>query len=388
MSKLDDVTNAILEILNEHSESGISKNGLIQMLIKKKISSRETFYSFYKEGRFARIFEERGDGKYQKLYPTNSTKNLTIFKSKLQKLEKLLDFMEKWDYGDLVENPKDVAKNLEVDYKKFEFWLHYNTHFEDTTDIDHTYKIKRKKKTGQRRIYSVMGRHDLLKNLPLFLTSKVSEYVKDEESNKEYFLLIQPIIIRTLKLLKEDYVRSNLVAEPSLIHFLRPDEKISLQLKINLVTGISDPNINSNFLKVLGRYYFSIATSLSKNMQLESSREQKIVSDVIKEFYSKNTELENITEITDWQKFIAAHESHEKMPDKLHEEFHQIYDHSIGGRMIELSENIKNNDPYFLRNYYIELFQILDIFTEPEIKIICFHDQKMRERENEIEQIK
>ena len=387
MSKIDEITEGISDVLKEHSESGITKNRLIQNLIKRKICSRETFYAYYKAGKFTRIFEERGEGKYQKLYPTNSAKNLTVFKLKLQKLEKLLDFVQKWDYGDLLYQPQNTAKNLKINFKRFEFWLTYHTHFEDTTDVDHLMKRKKKTKTDTRRVYSVMGRHDLLKNLPLFLVNKISEYAKDEEAGKEYFLLIQPIIIRSLRILQSHYSYSNLLTDHLLMILYQSNNEKSIKLKINLVTGISDPNVNANFLKVLGRYYFALSTEFAKKMQMESSKEQKIVSDVIKEFYVKNTDLDNLTEITDWNNFLSVHEISKKIPDKLHEEFHKIYDDSIGVRLIEKSENIKNNDPYFLRNYYVELFNILDIMTESETKILCFHDQKMREKEIKVEEL-
>ena len=376
MSKIENIIEGISEILKEYSESGITKNRLIQKLIERKLCSRETFYAYYKAGKLARVFEERGEGKYQKLYPTNSAKNLTIFKIKLQKLEKMIDFVKEWDYGDLLHQPKNTAKNLKIDFKRFEFWLAYHTHFEDTTDVDHIMHRKKKTKSAIGRVYSVMGRHDLLKNLPLFLANRISEYAKDEESSKEYFLLVQPIIIRVLKILQSHYTTSNLLTDNSLRLLYQPDNKKSIKLKINLVTGISDPNVNANFLKILGRYYFALSTEFAKNMQLESSKEQKIVSDVIKEFYIKNPDLDNITEITDWNNFLLVHETSNRISDKLHEEFHKMYDGSIGVRLIEKSENIKNNDPYFLRNYYVELFHILDIMTEPETKILCFHDQK------------
>ena len=386
MSKVENITDGISDILKEYSESGITKNRLIQNLIERKVCSRETFYSYYKAGKFGRLFEERGEGKYQKLYPTNSTKNLTVFKLKLQKIEKMLDFVKEWDYGDLLWQPQNTAKNLKVNSKQFKFWLSYHTHFEDVSDVDHIMNRKKKSKSMDVVVYSVMGRHDFLKNLPLFLVNKISEYAKDEESSKEYFLLIQPIIIKTLKTLQSHYTSSNLLTDNSLNMFYKPNNEKSIKLKIKLITGISDPNVNANFLKILGRYYFALSTQFAKDMQLESSREQKIVSDVIKEFYVKNPDLEDVTEITDWNNFLLVHETSDKISDKLHEEFHKMYDDSIGVRLIEKSENVKNNDPYFLRNYYVELFHILDIMTEPETKILCFHDQKMRERENKIEE--
>ena len=382
MEKKDKIISGVRRILLDYEDTGIFKSRLIEILQKEKICFKKTFYAYLNDGKFEGVFEERGENRYKKIYPTENSRNLTIFKNKLEKIDKLLDFIGSSDVGDLIYTPEKMAEHRNLKLKEMGWWFRRHEHFTQSINVTEAKEAlgTEGKKSEQ---FSLAARYDLLKNLPLFLSGKISEYTKNKtmELDQEYFTAIQPLVFKSLEILRQDYPHSTLCQKSLLDDIFKMSDNPQKTINIHSLKGVSSPYITVNFLKILTRYYFNLSILFSDDMSPESRNEQKKVSRVIEEFYPKNNSLDKYDKILTWENIDNALDPKPSITDEVMEAYYGLGEQSIAVHFINDLNSIENNDMYFIRMYTLELFKTLDIFTDVELRWLCFCDQKLREKE-------
>ena len=155
-----------------------------------------------------------------------------------------------------------------------------------------------------------------------------------------------------------------------------------------MVKGNPINDISAEFLRVLGRYYFSISHKFSKKHKIDSCKEQKIISEFVKSFYQKsnisNDKFSEKLTVDLIKKYFLTIEN----PDK------RIFTRGILKRIHEAEETIAwkfsmryeryaNNDPFIIANYYKEWVFSLGIFSHLEKRIFEAFAEDSEEYEQE-----
>ncbi len=333
----------------------------------------------------ANIIELRSpEGKITPLcFPTKSNLMLVKLKEKFKLVTALLDLIEKYPtLGDgfiPIPDFKKLGASDEV--------LPPDSGTEDTSDLN--LEIIHSKETLFQSNYPISfvtlrvhkARHDLLKELPLFLTwylnqpkLKYSKQVKEE-----CIKILTPIFLRALKILHADYSDT--------IHFSRQaHEEIKTRLPrdsailTRLVKSASMPHIDSEFLHILGRYYYTISKQFSKQMMFNSSKEQTLVSDFIASFYGltdeekasnkKDLDIKDIEAIIELSNDFSLLRSKE---DMLKTEY------GFDKNSIPIRLGLYNTDALHIRIYYMAHFLTLGIFTNDQQSLLnyCLEKQKV-----------
>lgn len=371
----------------QYELTGISKNELVRILQDQQIASRVTVLEYLPEmadPKKANIIELRTpEGKITPLcFPTKSNLMLVKLKEKFKLVNALLDLIEKHPaLGDGFIPIPDFKKLQDSDEV-----LPPDSGTEDTSDLN--LEIIHSKKTPFQSKYPISfvtlrvhkARHDLLKELPLFLTwylnqprLKYSKQVKEE-----CIKILTPIFLRALKILHVDYSDT--------IHFSRQaQEEIKTRLPrdsavlTRLVKSAPMPHIDSEFLHVLGRYYYTISKQFSKQMAFNSSKEQTLVSNFIASFYG----------LTDEEK--ASNEEDLDTKDieaiiKLSNDFSLLRskedtlktEYGFDKNSVPIRLGLYNTDALHIRTYYMEHFLTLGIFTKNQQSLLnyCLDKQK------------
>ncbi len=312
------------------------------------------------------------------LFPTPSNQALVKLKEKFKAVKNLLDLAEKYPLlGDCFITPlnlKDVLKSNEK--------LPPDTGVEDRS-ILYTELIRAKKSSFGKvepfiTLRSHKARHDLLKELPLFLTTylnsskmKFSKQVK-EESIK----ILTPIFLRSLKIFNNDYLESLNVSKKAkeTIQNTAPRDSI---VQIRLVKSSPMPHLEVEFLKILGRYYYSMSKQFSKKMEFDSCKEQKLVSKFIMSFYNVNDSQNDSSDELDShdiEKIISLNSnfslSREK-DDTIHE--YGFDKDSIVIRLLKtFTKEGSSDDALHIRLYYLKLFLTLGLFSKKEQQLLNY----------------
>ncbi|QMU54711.1 MAG: hypothetical protein GKS07_07395 [Nitrosopumilus sp.] len=390
MEKKDKIISGVRRILLDYEDTGIFKSKLIEILQREKICFKKTFYAYLNDGKFEGVFEEKGDNRYKKIYPTENSRNLTIFKHKLEKLDKLLDFIGGSDVGDVIWTPERMAECRNIELEEMGWWFRRHEHF---TQSIHIMESNASLGTGSQTSeqFSLSARYDLLKNLPLFLSAKISEYTQNQtmELDQEYFTAIQPLVFKSLQILRHDYPRSTLCQSSLLDDIFKMADSPQKTINLHSLKGVSSQHITVNFLKILTRYYFNLSIVFSDDMAHESRNEQKKVSRVIEEFYPKNNAFDKYDKILTWENIDSILEATTPPANEVLAAYYGLGERSLAMHFMDDLNSIENNDLYFVRIYTLELFKTIDIFTDVELRWLCYCDQKLREKEiAEVDKIK
>ena len=390
MEKRDKIISGVRRILLDYEDTGIFKSQLIEILQKEKICFKKTFYAYLNDGKFEGVFEERGNNRYKKIYPTENSRNLTIFKHKLEKLDKLLDFIGGSDVGDVIWTPEKMAADRKLDLNEVGWWFRRHDHYTQSIHVTKSNaSLDTKSQTSEQ--FSLSARYDLLKNLPLFLSAKISEYTQNQtmELDQEYFTAIQPLVFKSLQILRHDYPRSTMCQSSLLDDIFKMADSPQKTINIHSLKGVSSQHITVNFLKILTRYYFNLSIVFSDDMTPESRNEQKKVSRVIEEFYPKNDAFDKYDKILTWENIDSILEPITPATNEVLAAYYGLGERSLAMHFITDLISIESNDLYFVRMYTLELFKTLDIFTDVELRWLCYCDQKLREREiSEVDKVK
>lgn len=275
------------KILAEHEVNGISKNQLITKL--KKIASRVTIYKYWDEILNKKILvEKKFKSKQKRCFPTEENKKLDLLQKKLDILEDTIRFIEKHDnVGDCFATTHDI-KNIELFRipNKLQKQFKINQLFK----WDSVNSKSSKEKYVSFTIYSLTARRDFFKELPLFLIYYINNLKEKypNEVKEEYNVLIKPIIERSFYNLSKDY-SEYFTSSNSFRKLLRKNLPRDKDAQIFAVKGHTHPNQIIEFLKILGRLYFCMSIIYSKKLQHNSTKEQIMISNMIKSFYESLT---------------------------------------------------------------------------------------------------
>lgn len=373
------------EILSKYEVSGMSKNRLIQELQDLQVASRVTVLEYLPEmadPKRGNIIELRTPkGKITPIcFPTKSNLVLVKLKEKFRLVDKLLDLIEKYPaLGDgFIPIPrfKDLYKNNEK--------LPPDSGTEDTTNLNIEMIHSNKTTFGETltvvflRVHK--ARHDLLKELPLFLTWYLNQpkLKYSKQIKEECIKILTPIFLRALKILHNDYANS--------IHFSKQAKELIQQtlprdasVMTQVIKSYTMLHINSEFLHILGRYYYTISKQFSAKMMLNSSNEQRLVSDIIASFYGldnvESPQNENELDKQDIETIIKL--SGDLNSDREKEKTLKT-EYGFDKNSIPIRLGLYNTDALHIRIYYTELFLGLGLFTKKEQTFLryCLEKQK------------
>jgi len=141
-----------------------------------------------------------------------------------------------------------------------------------------------------------------------------------------------------------------------------------------LIKGLPNEDISTEFLRILGRYYFLISSNLS-NFKIDSTKEQKTISEFVTLFYSKseipNDKLsEGLNRELIIEYWLDSHKPKKRFYkpgmlerlDKIHE--------GLGGKFAYKFDRDANNDPFVIASFYNEWIFRLGVFSNLEKRII------------------
>jgi len=228
-------------------------------------------------------------------------------------------------------------------------------------------------------VWSNNGRRDFLKDLSTFLVNFIY-HPKNKFSNQlkeELMKMITTLITKSLKIYQHDYYEY----PNNSIQFYdkcKKNLKKNMILFIMLDKGAALPDIEAEFLKTLGRYYYCISRKFSKNMKYNSCKEQKVISNFINAFFQdrklehnvdkkySNNELLNIINETKIASLVSSKGEKDSLVAKLRK--------SLTGKLIQLFVDSENyfDDNHTIKEYYFGLFFELDLFSNVEKQILRY----------------
>lgn len=393
LSKKKEVFEKTREIISRYEQTGISKNSLIAELQHAQIASRMTVLEYLPEmtdPKRGNIIDLRvPEGKINPLcFPTKSNLSLVELKKKFKLVKDLLDLIEEYPaLGDCfipIPKFKELAKSNEK--------IEPNSGFKDTSHL--YFEIINAKKTSfidqdvSFILRSHKARQDILKELPVFLTLYLnsSKMKYSNQVKKESIKILTPTFLRTLKIFNEDYSETINVSKKAkeVIQNNIPPNSVVL---IGLVKSQVMPNLQVEFLKILGRYYYTISKQFSKQMRFDSSDEQKTISKVITSFYSEQkNESDETYDIDDIEKILSLNNVFRLSEDRniTLKEAYGLGNDSLVLKLVKTFEknNIHGDDALHIKIYYLKLFLFLELFNEKEqqiLKYVIEQDQKTLE---------
>lgn len=375
------------EILSKYELTGISKNELVRILQEQQVASRVTVLEYLPEmadPKKANIIELRvPEGKITPLcFPTKSNLVLVKLKEKFKLVSALLDLIEKYPtLGDgfiPIPDFKKLGDSNEL--------MPSDSGTEDTSVLSVEMIHSKKAVSQSSHAISIIAlrvhkaRHDLLKELPLFLTwylnqpkLKYSKQVKEE-----CIKILTPIFLRALQILHADYADT--------MHFSRQAREViknrlprDSAVITRVIKSASMPHIDSEFLHIIGRYYYTISKQFSKQMTFNSSKEQTLVSNFIASFYGLTDEekesdekgldtqdIEAIIKLSNDASLLRGKE------DTLKTEY------GFDKNSIPIRLGLYNTDALHIQTYYMEHFFALGIFTKNQQSLLnyCLDKQK------------
>ncbi|MDF2426049.1 MAG: hypothetical protein OPY08_06420 [Nitrosopumilus sp.] len=391
-SKKQPIFEKISEVVSEYELTGITKNELVRILQQEGIASRMTFYEYLDA-----MVDPKGANTIQMIvpkgqinaicFPTPANQIMVQLKTKFKSVVNLLDLIKKYpSLGDCFIPLPNLEKVF--DGEKIPPETGFEHHSSLYSEIIHSKNYT----FGDSRSYITLrfhgARRDILQDLSIFLThylySPHRKYSK--QIQEECIKILTPTFLHALKILNNDYVETINVSK---------ELKETIQLKapkdaavfVILIKAPSMPQIEVEFLKILGRYYYTISKQFSKKMELDSCKEQQIISKVIKNFYCENELENNMDEQLDSQdieNIIKLNNNLSVNRDKESELKH-VYGFDENSLAIKLVKTFSKDeedtdDALHIKIYYLKLFLSLDIFSKKEQQIIEYvlkHDEKV-----------
>ena len=353
----------IVKVVQEYeSKGGITKNQVVTILTSEYGGGRSTYWKYFgiliKE---QHIELKRYKKKQERLFPTDSKKQIQEFEDKIKSVNKLLKLLEQYpDVGDCVilgENdgiPKLTPYHLK-EIKRKKRVIGY------TVDFDRI--------VNPSEHYCLQARYDILKNIPIFLVNYVNDPLNkfSKKTITESMEIINPIMVDCIYKVQKEYSKSIYYSNKFL-------EKHKNNTKISLIKGLPNEDISTEFLRILGRYYFLISSNLS-NFKIDSTKEQKTISEFVTLFYSKseipNDKLsEGLNRELIIEYWLDSHKPKKRFYkpgmlerlDKIHE--------GLGGKFAYKFDRDANNDPFVIASFYNEWIFRLGVFSNLEKRII------------------
>lgn len=284
----------------------------------------------------------------EKLFPTDKKKKVDEFYLKLTSVERLLDFIEKTpQIGDCYENSKN---------NKF---LGSPNNIEAETIRKHT--------KNEIEVYTLQARHDILEKMPLFLINYINDKKNDfsKDAKSDCMKIITPLIIRCVSNLQHDYSESVYCTNKFI-----EESKVTTHVYFGKIDA--EPDIIAEFLKILGRYYFLISMKFTTRMNIDSCKEQKIISDFMNAFYPKSKinrkkyETILIETIVDYiiskPPYNLVSPSEKKILDSVMG--------NISGKLIKKYLLYGETDPLTIFEYYLKWIIYHGIFSKLEKEMV------------------
>ena len=391
-SKKQPIFEKISEIVSKYELTGITKNELVRILQQEGIASRMTFYEYFDamtDPKGANIIQMRvPKGKINAIcFPTPANQVLVKLKEKFKSITNLLNLIKKYpELGDCFIPLPKLTKILGGKKIAPETGFQYDTSL--YTDLIHSKKTS----FGESRSYITLrshgARHDILKELSVFLTHYLNSPKRkySKQVKEECIKILTPTFLCSLKILSEDYVDTINVSRElkKTIQLTAPKDS---GVFIGLVKAPTIPQIEIEFLKILGRYYYTISKQFSKKMEIDSCREQKIISQVIKNFYCELDVTNNVDEELDSQdikRIFGLNNNFSTNRDKENElkNTYGFDEHSLAIKLVKTFSQDEENtdDSLHIKIYYTKLFLSLGIFNKKERQIMEYdlkHDEKV-----------
>jgi hypothetical protein len=356
-------------IVKEYEDKGgITKNEACRILMADHGGSRSTYWKG-----FEYLLSNNGDNLIEsrivppnkqqtKLFPTESNKKMTEFQNKLDHVESILNLIEKNpSIGDCYFN--DIKnKRITKFSKKFAIY------FQQEAD-----SIRKTNEEKYLDIYTLQARHDLLEKLPLFLY----DYVQDPDNGltnvkEECLKNCNPFIERCLKILQEDYSNS-----PFFSNTWANECKSNTHVWNG--RGQIIPNIESEFLKIIGRYYFLISKELADKFKIDSCDEQKTISNFAMAFYPRKKIMrgfdpikEQIVDSDDLYNYkwkTVSNLNTAELPISVPDDIPDAFD-TLGNRLMHGFYDDDFNDPAGIVEYYLNWIISLKILSSVELEMI------------------
>lgn len=401
---LEEASRNIIQIVKEHSDQGgITKNEAVRKLSHDFGGSRSTYWKC-----FEYLLDPNGSKKIEArivppnkqrelLFSTEEYGRLEFLKKQLLEVDKFLEFVQNDPlvgdvyYPDSVDRKKllkiipleddlsdpvgrPLIETLFVDSK-----TGFNPDSLSKTSQSVLWHQIEKKDDMVDTICTLQARHDILEKLPFFLINHIKKQNSFSKVTKNEGLgMVSKYSIICSELLQKNYLYSPYYSE-----------KFAKQLKrttqVFLEKGIYTSDIEIDFLKTLGRYYFLISLKYSSDLKIDSSKEQIKISKFVQSFYSSNIQNNDLT-----TKSIGRNEKAKKDLEILDEDFHEYLtglgpfdyieedtlktlkkiDKSFGGRFIRKFKLNLQSDPIEVTYYYAEWLFKLGIFSTLEQKMI------------------
>lgn len=352
--QLEEGCQKIIQVVKEsENDGGITKNEVCRKLIEKYGGSRSTYWKCFEyllglsseiEARIVPPNKQR-----ELLFPTDKNRKVDGLRYKIKTAEKLIDLVEQTPlFGDCYKNPKK-SKDLDP-----------SNHIE----VERIRKFTKK----EIEIYTLQARHDLLEKISTFLIHYINDKTNEfsEDAEKECKEIMTPLIIRTITILQKDYSESVYCSNQFLDN---------VEFTTHIFSGKIDAesDIDAEFLKVLGRYYYLISEKFSNRFKIDSSKEQKIISDFTKTFYPKSQFKYDKNNKQISTEVLAAYFLVPISDDIVEQEERKILDkmmNGLAGRTVKKYILYGETDPIKIHEYYVKWFLSLHIFSNFEKKMV------------------
>lgn len=384
-------------MINKH-KNGITKEELFRYLQKSgSCGSKETFEKYFPQ--IEKLLERKQfTPKRSTYFPSETGRKLEEFASKVKIVDKLLTLVEKTPtMGDCFyvgKNHNRFPKSIRPYISEFFSHVLSRSTFAESFE-EHQYhkiaesqvieeldlmpdqKLKNTKIPVQTCSFSLQARYDLLSNLPSFLINFInhpknnfSEYIK-----KECMKLISNPILRCHFILQNDYPVSTFYSKQLRNKFLNDNNPTFGPVTIYLCKDEKTPDLEAEFLRILGRYYFIASTNFSIKMKYDSSEKLHVISRFIQEFFPRSgissndqNALSLSPSLLKSYNFYDGIISEPISPEQSL--LLDIISKSLSGKLWRAIWNDVTNDPLFIVKYYVELFYHLEIFSYLERKVL------------------
>ncbi|MGI0026564.1 MAG: hypothetical protein ACREAD_01810 [Nitrosopumilaceae archaeon] len=362
-TKGNEVKTNIVKLVEEHeTKNGISKNEAAIILITRHGGSRATYWKYFNELLAEGQIELRNVTKQQqRLFTTLKNRKINEFREKIKHVENLLELLDK----DLVTGDCfswHVTDQIPLDgyhMRELELWKQVIGYTKEFERFD-----------GAPNAFCLQARYDIIKNLPSFLVNYINDPQNEfsDSVKDECMKIIYSVMTRCFQMLQRDYTNS-----PYYSNQFYDNHKINT--RISLVRGLPLPDLQAEFLRIIGRYYFLISKNYSKNGAIDSCDEQRIISRFVQNFFPKSkipndkmSESITVDHIVEYwldnqkprRKFFKS-----GMIERL-DEVHK----ALGGKLAKKFDRYGNNDPFIVANYYNEWIFSLGLFSLLEKRII------------------
>lgn len=299
------VKNEIRKILEERPE-GMSKDHLITELEKRGITTRATFYSHlseYCDPNGANIIKLKRHGKRELCFPTSFVLVTAEFNQKLVVANNLLDLLSKYpDIGDSLIITKRKKKKSLVKTEIF--------HKRQTIEFVDVKKFLKNRSLGKRiesLVVPVGARNSILKELPFYLVNRINSVYKSHSNKlkKELVKELFPVMNYCVEIFSNSISKNTFDAREIFRTLIKKTDHIE-DVGLSYTVNASPAYISTReFEDIVWCYFFLISLHFSNNLGIEDTKEQKIVSNFIREFFPRSGSFIDFEEIKEkMKKFV------------------------------------------------------------------------------------